>query len=126
MNSRLYVGNLPPGVTEDALRVLFSRVGGVAEVRLVLDPATQQSRGHAFVTMASAELASAALTALHSYGLDGRYIVVTEARPPQEPKGLIGSGFDLGPASFSARGEQRQNQRQKNGRRPPRPRGRTH
>ncbi len=107
MNPKLYVGNLPPGVTEADLRLLFSRVGDVAEVQLVLDPATNQSRGQAFVTMATAELAAAALSALHSYSLGGRYIVVTEARPPQEPKGLISAGFDLAPPSLPSSGAQR-------------------
>jgi transformer-2 protein len=96
MNSRLYVGNLPPDVTEGDLRLLFSKVGAVTAVQLVLDPATHQSRGHAFVTMAAPELAAAALRDYHSYNLAGRYIVVTEARPAQELKGRMSEGFDLG------------------------------
>ena len=96
MSQRLYVGNLSPDVTETDLRLLFSRIGDVTEVQLKLDPTTQQSRGHAFVTMATPELAAAALRELHSYNLGGRYITVTEARPPQEPKGLMSEGFGLG------------------------------
>ncbi len=111
MNPRLYVGNLPPGVTEGDLRLLFSRVGGVTEVQLVLDPTTHQSRGYAFVTMATPELAAAALSVLHSYSLSGRYIVVTEARPPQEPRGLISGGFDLARTSLPRRGSQREKTR---------------
>jgi RNA recognition motif-containing protein len=96
MNPRLYVGNLSPGVTEADLRLLFSRIGAVTEVQLKLDPTTHQSRGYAFVTMATSELAAAALRELHFYNLGGRYITVTEARPPQEPKGLMSEGFGLG------------------------------
>ena len=99
MNSRLYVGNLSAGVTEADLRLLFSRIGAVSEAKLMLDPATHQSRGYAFVTMATPELAAAALRELHCYNLGGRYITVTEARPPQQPKGLISEGFDLGPST---------------------------
>src|SRR5262252_4848601 len=99
MSSRLYVGNLSPSVTEADLRLLFSRIGAVTEVELKLDPATRQSRGYAFVTMATPELAAAALRELHSYSLAGRYIAVTEARPPQEPKPLINQGFGLGPSA---------------------------
>jgi len=98
MNSKLYVGNLSPSVTEADLRLLFSRVGPVTEVELKLDPTTHQSRGHAFVTMSTPELAAAALSELHSCNFAGRYIAVTEARPPQEPKAPIGAGFDLGPS----------------------------
>ena len=101
MNSRLYIGNLSPSVTEADLRLLFSRAGAVTEVQLMLDAATQQSRGSAFVTMATPELAAAALKDFHSFNLGGRYITVTEARPPQEPKGLMSEGFGLEtPASF--------------------------
>jgi cold-inducible RNA-binding protein len=101
MNSRLYIGNLAASVTEADLRLLFSRVGAVTEVQLVLDPTTDQSRGHAFVTMATPELAAAALNDLHSSNVAGRYITVTEARPPQELKGRMSEGFDLAtPAPF--------------------------
>ena len=99
MSQRLYVGNLSPGVTEADLRLLFSRIGAVTEVELKLDPTTHQSRGYGFVTMATSELASAALRELHSCNFGGRYIAVTEVRPPQEPKPRINEGFDLGPST---------------------------
>jgi len=102
MNSKLYVGNLLPSVSEADLRLLFSRVGPVAEVHLVIDPTTKLSRGQAFVTMATPELAVKALSDLHSYSLGGRYLTVTEARPPQEPKGMMSEGFAPGnPSLFS-------------------------
>jgi RNA recognition motif-containing protein len=117
MNPRLYIGNLSPSVTEADLRLLFSRAGAVTEVQLMLDPATQQSRGFAFVTMATPELAAAALREFHCYNLAGRYITVTEARPPQERKGQMSEGFDLvAPASFRPG-----LQRNKTRRRSPRP-----
>jgi RNA recognition motif-containing protein len=101
MNSRLYIGNLSPSITEDDLRALFSKAGAVTKVQLMLDAATQQSRGFAFVTMATPELAAAALKDFHCFSLGGRYITVTEARPPQEPKGLMSEGFGFEtPASF--------------------------
>ena len=112
MSQRLYVGNLAPDITEADLRLLFSRIGAVTEVELKLDPTTHQSRGHAFVTMATPELAAAALRELHSYNLGGRYITVTEARPPQKPKGLMSDGFDLGrSASFRPSHAQPKNRR---------------
>jgi RNA recognition motif-containing protein len=112
MNPRLYVGNLSPGVTEADLRLHFSRIGGVTEVELKLDPTTHESRGYAFVTMATPELAAAALRELHCYNLGGRYITVTEARPPQEPKGLISEGFDHGSSTaFKPNTERRKSRR---------------
>jgi RNA recognition motif-containing protein len=95
MNNRLYVENLAPGITDEGLRDLFSKKGKVIEVKLLLDPGTGRSNGRAYVTMATPELAAAALS-LHSHSLDGRNIAVTEARPVEaRPLGLIGHGFDV-------------------------------
>src|SRR5881394_3522527 len=96
MNSKLYIGSLSPAVSEADLLNLFSRVGTVTEVTVALDAVTQRPRGFGYVTMATPELAAAALRDLHSYNLGGRHITVTEARPPQEPKGLMAEGFDIG------------------------------
>jgi cold-inducible RNA-binding protein len=97
MNNKLYVENLPISVTESGIRELFSQKGSVTEVKLMLDASTGKSRGRAFVTMASPELAAAALKSLHSHSLGGRNIAVTEARPVEErPTGLIGHGFESG------------------------------
>jgi len=66
----------------------------------MLDPATRQSRGFAFVTMATPELAAAALKDYHCYNIGGRHITVTEARPPEEPKGRMSEGFDSRTSGF--------------------------
>ena len=125
MNSKLHVGNLAPNVTEADLRLLFSRAGAVTEVHLVLDPTTHESRGHAFVTMATPELAAAALSDLHGSSLGGRYITVTEARPPQEPKGMMSEGFAFENSIPSSSGSRRDKTRQRS-RFPSRRRGRRH
>jgi cold-inducible RNA-binding protein len=97
MNTRLYVGNLSGSVTEASLRELFSQKGTVTDIKLMLDPSTGLSRGFAFVTMATPELAESALKAFHSTKLGERYITVTEARPQEErTTGLIGQGFETG------------------------------
>jgi RNA recognition motif-containing protein len=108
MNNRLYISNLPSAVSEESLRALFSQKGIVAEVKLMLDPATQQSRGSAFVTMSTSEAASAAIHTFHSYRLEGRNIAVTEARPAEQPvTGLIGEGFDGGIGRFTTAANER-------------------
>ena len=123
MNSKLYVGNLTPEVSEADLRDLFSRAGAVTAVELMLDPTSGQSRGHAFVTMATPESAAAALNHFHCYSLGGRHITVTEARPPRELTGQMSEGFDFGPSgAFRAAGQQHKNRKQP--RHPPRRRGR--
>ena len=55
MAKKLFVGNLAYGVTEDELRQLFAQAGTCESVSIVTDRDTGQSRGFAFVTMASAE-----------------------------------------------------------------------
>ena len=113
MNSKLYIGNLSPGVSEEDLRLLFSRTGAIVEVKLMLDPATQRSRGFAFVTMATPELAAAALKEYHCYNIGGRHITVTEARSPEEPKGRMSEGFDVGKTSMFRANVQRQGRGQR-------------
>jgi RNA recognition motif-containing protein len=115
MNSELSVDNLSPAVTEADLRLLFSRIGPVTEVELKLDPTTRQSRGHAFVTMATSQFAAAALSELHCWNLGGRNITVTKARPPQEPKGMMSEGFGSGTSIRSSPGPRRDRTRQRKG-----------
>jgi cold-inducible RNA-binding protein len=82
MNTKLYVGNLPFGTTALDLQQLFSEVGGIASVDLVIDKLTGRSRGFAFVTMDTTEGAQAAIAKLHGRDLSGRQLTVSEARPP--------------------------------------------
>ncbi len=118
MNCKLYIGNLASGISEEELRQLFSRIGPVADVSLVLDPATGASRGAAFVTMATSELAAAAINDLHSHNLAGRYITVTEARPPEQPKGMMKEGFDFNSKPFRPAGQAASNRRRSKPRSP--------
>lgn len=91
MGRRLYVGNLPYSSTEEQLTDLFSQAGKVDNVRVMRDMATGRARGFAFVEMSSDEEAQAAITTFNEYQLDGRALVVNEARPKPE-----GSGFGGG------------------------------
>jgi RNA recognition motif-containing protein len=96
MNTKLYVGNLSPEVTETILRDLFAQKGPVAEVKLMTDRATGSFRGFAYVTMKTPEAATAAMQALHSHPLGGRYITVNESRQEEVPTvGLIGSSTPM-------------------------------
>jgi RNA recognition motif-containing protein len=90
MGRRLYVGNLPYSTTEDQLTDLFSQAGPVDNVRVMRDMATGRARGFAFVEMANDDDAQKAITNFHEYNLDGRPLVVNEARP--KPEGGFGGG----------------------------------
>ena len=90
MGRRLYVGNLPYSTTEDQLTELFSRAGKVDSVRVMRDMATGRARGFAFVEMGSDDEAQKAISELHEHQMEGRALVVNEARP--KPEGGFGGG----------------------------------
>jgi RNA recognition motif-containing protein len=87
MSTKIYVGNLPWRATDAQLTQLFSAHGEVSEARVVTDRETGRSRGFAFVSMATAEAARAAIAALNGHTLDGRALVVNEANEQSRPGG---------------------------------------
>jgi RNA recognition motif-containing protein len=92
MGRRLYVGNLPYSATDDELSELFSRAGAVANVHVMRDQATGRARGFAFVEMTTDEGAQAAIDQLHEFQMNGRALVVNEARPKPTGGGFGGGG----------------------------------
>ena len=84
---KLYVGNLSFNTTSDDLQAAFEPFGTVSEVALISDRDTGQSRGFAFVTMASRAEGKAAIEGLQGRELDGRALSVNEARPREERSG---------------------------------------
>ena len=96
MSKKLYVGNLPFSVTEDSLTSVFSQSGSVETVRVITDRATGRSKGFGFVEMATDEDASKAIADLHGKEVEGRALVVNEARPEERRSGGGGGGFGGG------------------------------
>jgi RNA recognition motif-containing protein len=84
MGTRIFVGNLPFSATEDQLHQLFSPHGEVSSVSIVKDKFTERSRGFAFVEMASAESATAAISALSNHSMDNRTLTINVARERSE------------------------------------------
>jgi cold-inducible RNA-binding protein len=81
MGRRLYVGNLPYKCTDDELRELFSEAGAVASVQVLRDGVTGRARGFGFVEMATDEAAQKAIADFHQHEMQGRALVVNEAKP---------------------------------------------
>lgn len=94
MGTRLFVGNLSFGITEDQLRTLFEEGGRqVTNVSIVVDRDTGRPRGFGFVEMGSDTDAEAAIRALNGRDLGGRALTVNEARErPPRPGGFGGGG----------------------------------
>jgi len=81
MDNRLYVGSLSYNTTEDSLKDAFSKAGTVVSATVVTDKYSGRSKGFGFVEMSSGEEAEKAVEMLNGQELDGRKIIVDEARP---------------------------------------------
>jgi RNA recognition motif-containing protein len=80
----IYVGNLPYSVTDGDLRETFSRFGEVAQVNLITDKFTGESKGFAFVDMSNNSQADAAIKGLNGTDMKGRNITVNQAKPKSD------------------------------------------
>jgi cold-inducible RNA-binding protein len=92
MISKLYVGNLAYSVNDDSLRQSFAEFGDVSSAKVMMDRDTGRSKGFGFVEMGSVEAAQAAIRGMHGKTIDGRALVVNEARPREERPGGFGGG----------------------------------
>ena len=87
MSTKIYVGNLPYSVDDNALQSNFSEFGAVSSAKVMMDRDTGRSKGFGFVEMASAEEAQAAIQALNGVSVNGRSITVNLAKPREEGRG---------------------------------------
>ncbi len=81
MSKTLFVGNLPYSMTEDDLRALFGASGRVISARVVVDRVSQRPKGFGFVEFDAPYAADAAIAELSGRMIDGRALIVNEARP---------------------------------------------
>jgi len=91
MAMKLYVGGLAYSITDDQLKELFESQGKVASATVIKDRDSGQSKGFGFVEMDDIKEGQAAITALNGKEVDGRTIVVNQARP-QEKRPSFGGG----------------------------------
>ena len=98
MGTRLYIGNLSYDAMENDLRALFEQAGSVIKCDIMIDRHTGQSKGFAFVEMASKEDAEKAIEMCNGKDFEGRPLTVNEARPraerPPQNFGGGGGGYD--------------------------------
>jgi RNA recognition motif-containing protein len=87
MSANIYVGSLPYSIKDEQLQELFATYGTVEAARVITDKYTGQSRGFGFVEMGSQDEAQRAIQALNGTQLDGRTLVVNEARPQEKRSG---------------------------------------
>jgi RNA recognition motif-containing protein len=92
MGTKLYVGNLSFRTTSEELRDAFAAVGTVESASVIEDRDTGRSRGFAFVEMATAEEAAAAIEQFNGKDFGGRNLTVNEAKPRADRGGGGGRG----------------------------------
>jgi RNA recognition motif-containing protein len=92
MGNKLYVGNLSYSIRDDDLQQAFAQYGNVASAKVMMDRDTGRSKGFGFVEMGSDAEAQSAINGMNGQALDGRAIVVNEARPREERPGGFGGG----------------------------------
>jgi nucleolin len=74
------VGSLPWSVNDEELKETFEKHGTVISAKVITDRDTSRSRGFGFVEMESSSDASNAMRALNDSELNGRNIIVNEAK----------------------------------------------
>jgi RNA recognition motif-containing protein len=93
MGVKLYVGNLAYSVGDSELQKMFVPFGTVNSAQVIKDRDNGRSKGFGFVELGTAEEGKAAITALNGKDVDGRNLVVNEARPKEESGGGGRGGF---------------------------------
>lgn len=80
MSTKLFVGSLPFSVSDTKLKETFEKHGSVLSAKVIMDRDTNRSRGFGFVEMENPTDATKAIKALNESEIDGRNIVVNEAK----------------------------------------------
>jgi RNA recognition motif-containing protein len=119
MAKKLYVGSLSYDTTEATLKDAFSQAGTVESAVVITDRMSGRSKGFGFVEMSTDEEAQAAIELWNGKELDGRRIIVNEARPQEDrPQRSFGGsrggrgGYGGGRGSYAgSRGSQSYNDR---------------
>ncbi len=104
MGNKLYVGNLAYSVRDESLQEAFGQFGTVTSAKVMMDRDTGRSKGFGFVEMGSDAEAQAAINGMNGQALEGRAIVVNEARPREERPGGFGGGGRSGGGGFGGGG----------------------
>ena len=101
----IYVANIAYTAKDQDLRELFEAFGEVTSAKIIMDKATNRSRGFGFVEMSDDTAGKAGIEGTNGKAFHGRDLVVNEARPRTEggPGGDRG-GFRSGGGGGGDRG----------------------
>jgi RNA recognition motif-containing protein len=80
-NNTVYISNLSYKRDRKGVATLCSRYGEIKYIKIVVEPQTLQSRGMAFVEMATLDEAKKVIEGLNQQNIDGRTVKATYATP---------------------------------------------
>ena len=83
MAKTLYVGNIPWSINEQQMEEFFAEHGQVLDCRIITERATGRSRGYGFVEVNDDDVEQI-IEKTNGQELEGRKIVVNEAKPREE------------------------------------------
>jgi RNA recognition motif-containing protein len=107
MSTKLYVGNISFNTSNQDLEDMFGKVGTVLSSNIIEDRETGRSRGFAFVEMSSKEEADNAIASLNGTEVNGRELLVNEAKPRENSGGGGGGRGAYGGGGGGGRGGNR-------------------
>lgn len=83
-SSTVYISNLSYDRDRNGLRRIFEKFGTVKNIKIIVEPKTNQSRGMAFIEMGSVKEATEAIKELNGKIIDGRTAKLNYAIPQKE------------------------------------------
>ena len=83
-NNTVYISNLSYSRDRNGLKSLFSKFGQIKNIKIIVEPSTNQSRGMAFVEMSNPSQAKLAINGLNQKIIDGRTVKANFAIPMRE------------------------------------------
>ncbi|KAJ4838446.1 hypothetical protein Tsubulata_041227 [Turnera subulata] len=103
---KIFVGGIPPSLTEDELKEYFSLYGGIIEHQIMLDHKTGRSRGFGFVTFESEDAVEQIFSDGKTHELGGKQVEIKKAEPKRAGgdygSAAKSSGFSSGPGGYGA------------------------
>jgi RNA recognition motif-containing protein len=100
----IYVGNMNFNMGNDDLFNLFSQYGTVTTAKIINDKVTGRSKGFGFVEMENDDEARQAISSLNENEIQGRKLIVNEARPQEPRSGGSGGGGGYKKRNFGGGG----------------------
>ncbi|MGN7724063.1 RNA recognition motif domain-containing protein [Chitinophaga sp. YIM B06452] len=103
----IYVANLHYRLNDEDLHQIFSEFGQVTSAKIIKDHETGRSRGFGFVEMPNQEEGTKAMESLNGSEVEGKQLMVNEARPKAPNPGGGNRGGRPGGGGYGGGGRDR-------------------